>query len=598
MGSRHASGDRIRLSGLLLLQFCWLAGCVQSDDQASPVTTPAESAAASTPVPPAFDFKPRKRNQMARSEEPVAFQFPNFDDAASDLGIDFVYDNGASPKALMVESTGGGCGWIDVDLDGRLDLYLSQGGTACGPPHLKDVFYRQLETGRFEECLNLTGITDQGFGHGIAVGDFDNDGFDDIFIANAGRNRLFRNQGDGTFEDFTAAMSGGRDVWSSSVAWGDVDKDGDLDLYVCNYSIYDPCNPVECLDKDGIPSICHPRNVEPEPDEFFVNQGDGTFVEASKIMGLYGEGNKGLGVVIADLTGDHWPDIYIANDTTANFFFVNDGTGQSFRESSLLLGGGYCATGEAQASMGIAYGDFDKNGYADLFLTHFTGEHNTLYQNMGPQGLQDVSGLLGLRQPSLSKLGFGTVMNDFNLDGAMDLFVTNGHIDPRYFDGEGYEMTPQVFSFDGRKWHEAPVSSGSVLSRKAVGRAVGMADFDGDGDADLCVVHHNSSTALLRNNSVVGNGLRLKLIGRRSNRSAFQARVKVIDGAGNQLVQEVVSGTSYNAAHDRELFFGFGNTSGPWSVEIEWPSGTTQKLEVPADLSSRVVLESASLTDG
>ena len=180
----------------------------------------------------------------------------------------------------------------------------------------------------------------------------------------------------------------------------------------------------------------------------------------------------------------------------------------------------------------------------------------------------------------------------------MDLFVTNGHIDPRYFDGEGYEMTPQVFSFDGRKWHEAPVSSGSVLSRKAVGRAVGMADFDGDGDADLCVVHHNSSTALLRNNSVVGNGLRLKLIGRRSNRSAFQARVKVIDGAGNQLVQEVVSGTSYNAAHDRELFFGFGNTSGPWSVEIEWPSGTTQKLEVPADLSSRVVLESASLTDG
>ena len=168
----------------------------------------------------------------------------------------------------------------------------------------------------------MSGIDDAGFGHGVAVGDFDNDGFDDLFVSNAGVSRLFLNLGDGTFQDATGALQGTRRAWSSTSAWGDPDRDGDLDLYICNYAIYDPCNPVECLDKDGIPSICHPRNVEPEPDMFFRNEGDGRFVECSRELGLFGPGNKALGVVIADLTGDGWPDIYVANDTTANFFFV------------------------------------------------------------------------------------------------------------------------------------------------------------------------------------------------------------------------------------------------------------------------------------
>ena len=186
----------------------------------------------------------------------------------------------------------------------------------------------------------MSGIDDAGFGHGVAVGDFDNDGFDDLFVSNAGVSRLFLNLGEGTFQDATGALQGTRRAWSSTSAWGDPDRDGDLDLYVCNYAIYDPCNPVECLDKDGIPSICHPRNVEPEPDMFFRNEGDGRFVECSRELGLFGPGNKALGVVIADLTGDGWPDIYVANDTTANFFFVNDGTGK-FRESAQLLGGAF-----------------------------------------------------------------------------------------------------------------------------------------------------------------------------------------------------------------------------------------------------------------
>ncbi len=557
-------------TGLMLLP---LFGC-GSEDKPAP-----ESVEITEPNVPKFNFLARQaRKKEDPAQQAAVTEFPTFVDVSHSLGVDFTYDNGASSKALMVESTGGGCGWIDFDHDGRLDLYLTQGGDPCGETGLRDAVYRQTLSGQFVECRLQTGIDDAGYGHGVGVADFDNDGFDDVFVANVGRNRLFKNLGDGTFGDVTDDMVGGRDVWSSSVAWGDVDRDGDLDIYVCNYSIYDPRNPIECLDKDGIASICHPRNVEPEPDEFFINNGDGRFTESSHEMGLYGEGNKGLGVVVADLTGDLWPDIYIANDTTANFFFVNDGTGKTFKESSLFLGGGYCATGEAQASMGIAFGDYDKNGFPDLFLTHFTGEHNTLYSNLGPQGLQDVSGLVGLRQPSLSKLAFGTVMSDFNLDGSMDLFVTNGHIDPRYFDGEGYEMTPQVFSFDGQQWHEQPAVEGDFLSRKAVGRAVGSADYDVDGDLDLCVVHHNSPTAILRNESTLGTGLRLALIGRTSNRSALQAQVRVTGSDNVPLAQEVVSGTSFGAAHDRTLFFGMGKTIGPWKVEISWPSGLSQHL--------------------
>ncbi len=574
MKARLTLNWRLVLFSMLLIS---CSGCGKSETVESETTETASSS--SDAAAPAFRFEPHKRRSAEQVEFPMP-EFPDFVDVAADHGIDFTYDNGASPKALMVESTGGGCGWIDFDADGMTDLYLTQGGDPCGDATISDSLFRQSISGSFQDRFAESGLMDRGFGHGVAVGDFDNDGFDDMYVANARENRLFRNMGDGTFIETTADMQGGKTAWSSTVAWGDIDRDGDLDLYVCNYSIYDPNNPVECLDKDGIPSICHPRNVEPEPDECFVNNGDGSFTESSQQLGLFGEGNKGLGVVIADLNDDFWPDIYVANDTTANFMFINDGTGTSFKESSLFLGGGYCATGEAQASMGVGFGDYDRNGFPDLFLTHFTGEHNTLYRNLGPQGLQDVSGLVGLREPSLPKLAFGTVMSDFNLDGYEDLFVTNGHIDPRYFDGEGYEMTPQVFSFDGRNWQERPSVAGDFFTRKAVGRAVGAADFDADGDLDLCVVHHNSPVALLENRSKVGVGLRFKLIGRSSNRSAFQAKVRVFGSDERPFVQEIAGGTSFGASHNRTLFFGVGEDTGPWKVKIEWPSGIHQQLQI------------------
>ncbi len=574
----------------LMLLFPGIAGCSESSDTSG--KGPDEKKLPAMTEKKKFDFRPRAAKKSAAPEASMV-EFPEFVDVAVSRGVDFVFNNGASPRALMMESTGGGCGWSDYDRDGNLDLYLSQGGPLCPQLQdqlLEDAFFRQLTNGQFVNSAAVAGIRDTEFGHGVTAGDYDNDGFDDLFVANAGRSRLYLNQGDGTFLDGTTQIFGLRDVWSSSPAWGDVNRDGNLDLYVCNYNIYDPCHPVQCLDKEGIPSICHPRNVEPEPDEFFLNSGDGQLIECSQSLGLFGKGNKGLGLVIADLTGDLWPDIYVANDTTANFFFVNDGTGQKFTESAMILGGAFNASGEPQASMGVGFGDYDNNGLPDLLLTHFTGESNTLYRNLGPQGLQDVSSLVNLRDASLPKLGFGAVMSDFNGDSHMDLFVANGHIDPRYADSEGYEMEPQLFSFDGALWRERSCSAGDFLSRKAVGRGVATGDFDGDGDVDLVVVHHNSPATLLRNDSSIRRILRVALIGRSSNRNGFNTKISIKFGDHEQ-VAELPGGTSYAASHEHVVSFGLGDHDGPVQMEVQWTSGTKDVMELSSGEAMVTVLE-------
>lgn len=564
-----------------------LSGCPSSQPD-SPA--PVEPAPAAAPRPRKFDFRPSEIRPPSQS---VEVAFPSFQDAARELGLNYTYDNGASPKALMVESTGGGCGWIDFDHDGWLDLYLPQGGQpdaideAVRP---SDRLYRQ-RSGGFTDCSGQSGIVELRYSQGVTVGDFDNDGFDDIFVANVGTSRLWQNQGDGTFLDVTPLLTGLKSIWCSTPAWGDIDKDGDLDLYVCCYADYDPYHPRQCLDKQGIASVCHPRNVDPVPDQFFLNLDESRFEESSQSQGLSGPGNRALGVVIADLNGDDWPDIYVANDTTANFYFVNERASQPhFHESALLLGGGYAATGEAQASMGIAFADYDNNGFPDLCLSHFTGEHNTLYQNSGPNGLADVSAIVGLRDLSLPKLGFGIVMADFNGDSHTDMFIANGHIDPRYADGEGYRMKPQLLSHDGTRWRDAGDAGGLYFRESLVGRGVATADYDQDGDMDLCVVHQNSPMSILRNESSAGRVLSIRPIGRQSNRNGLGARV-LVEYNGTQRKLELAGGTSYAASHEHAVWFGLGDWTGPVRVSVDWPSGQKDQFDVASDTSRVTVLE-------
>ena len=529
-----------------------------------------------------------------RPDGPVASQsrplsFPFFVAAATQVGIDFTYANGASGKVLMVEATGGGAGWLDYDGDGLLDIYLCQGGNpATEQPDQEpcDTLFRQTSPGHFECISEFACVWERGYSQGVSVADFDDDGFYDIYVTNVGPNTFWRNQGDGTFLEASVAAGVANPLWSSSSAWGDLDGDGDLDLYVCNYVDYDPYHPIAC-GSDGKPGTCHPAHVKAVADECYMNQGDGTFTAEAQSRGLFGPDNKALGVVIADLNNDGHNDVYVANDTTANFFFVNQGNGQ-FVESANILGGGVSREGLPQASMGVAIGDYDQNGWLDLYCTHFTKESNTLYKNLGVTGFQDVTGLVGLHTPTLKFLGFGTTMTDFNQDGHEDIFVTNGHVDDWRSKGDQYLMEPQLFSFQNPRFAEGSAQSGEFFQTKSIGRAVARGDFDHDGDWDLAIVHQNSPTAILRNDSVRGNWLKLRFRAT-GNRRGIGTRVTLRQGK-KALMQELVGGSSYCAAHEAALIFGLGDEDQPCSLDIRWPNGMRQTIN-EVEVNQELILQ-------
>jgi hypothetical protein len=501
-----------------------------------------------------------------------------FVEQAASRGLSFEYQNGAQGQALMVESIGGGAGWLDVDCDELPDLFFVQGGSpvtddAQRPP---DVLLRQTQGGQFVSIANLAGLNDQQYSQGTAIADFDNDGFDDLLITNLGQNVLFHNAGDGTFERVEDAFPGVPDRWSTSAAWGDLDQDGCLDLYICNYLQYDVRNPAPCF-RDGQPSLCHPRQLEPWPDECWRNCGDGRFERVTEAWGLSGPGNKALGVAILDLTGDALPDIYVANDTTANFLFVRNDSAEQFVDEALRRGAAVSGTGDPQASMGVAAGDYDGNGLPDLLLSHFSGESNTLYQNNGTAGMLDVSAVTGMRELSFPKLGFGIVLQDFNQDGQMDCLIANGHIDERADEFDGYRQRPQLLSFGGVRWEDCGAAS-SWFNNRLVGRGIATGDLEGDGDLDAVVVNQNSPAALLVNESERGSWLQLRFTGRLSNREGIGCIVTV--KASERIYRsELPGGTSFASSHQPLLNFGLGDCAEPVDVDVQWPSGVVQTVK-------------------
>lgn len=542
---------------------------------------------------------PQSANAGAAPRGDSAKKTPNrsdlrLTDVSEEFGVSFTYENGEAGRALMVEATGGGVAWFDFDCDGKLDLFLNQGGnpTSQGDrDRPKDRLFRGVGSGPFEDVGAGPCIDDGEYSQGVTIGDFDNDGFDDVYSTGTRHNTLFRNQGDGTFVDITKSAGVDTKLWSTSGAWGDLDGDGDLDLYVCTYVNYDADHPLPCRrTESGALAVCHPKDVDPVRDECYENLGDGTFQAVSHQWKLEGPNNRALGVVIADLNNDRLPDIFVANDTTANFLFVNRGQNQ-FEESAALLGCAVSATGMTQANMGIAVGDYDDNGYLDLYVTHFTGEWNTMYRNLGPQGFQDRTAVLGLVEPTLAKLGFGTVMADFDQDGNVELFVANGHIE-RIKDLGDYEMVPQLFTKAGPRFRECGPEAGDYFLRKVVGRGVAMGDFDRDGDWDLAISHQNSSTTILRNDSRRGHWLKVKGIGRASSRTPIGLRITATQ-AGRRMMQELVGGGSYCATNESALIFGFGSASESCQLEVQWPSGKTQQLENVAVDQTLVLLEPA-----
>jgi enediyne biosynthesis protein E4 len=531
---------------------------------------------ATLPSQPSNKLPSADRPQPA-SEPAVPSSRVLFTQVQDEMGFEHVFDRGAQGKLLEVETLGGGCGWIDYDMDGRLDILGNQGGDPTvvdRSAQPADGLYRNLGD-RFQRVDAVAGLVDCDYSQAIAVADFDNDGFPDVYISNVFANTMWKNCGDGTFLEVAASAGVADPRWSTTSAWADIDLDGDLDLYVCNYLVYDPTNAPPCYDDQGRLVLCNPSKLEPWPDACYINQGDGTFIEQSRELGLIGEGSRALSVAIADFNNDRLPDIYVANDTNDNFLFVNQGKGK-FEEQAKLYG---CATdylGMPQASMGLAINDFDRNGFLDIYSTHYTQESNTLYENYG-HGFQDVTARMGLHQPTLAYLGFGTVMQDFDQNGEMELFVANGHVATAPHQAEP-RMKPQLFSYTGRKqWRDISRDSGPTFQQARLSRGVASADFDEDGDLDLLVLNLNDRTWLLRNDSERGAWLTLAFIGQESNRYGIGVRAEVTAG-DRTYVQEVCGGTSFASANQPLLAFGLGEFVGEVNIRILWPLGKEQLL--------------------
>jgi len=518
-----------------------------------------------------------KIKEISVSPGVTSSQFRN---VATDLGVDFRYENGASPAKLMTQAVGGGVGWLDFDNDSFCDLLFVQGGLpleASRPQNPLDQLYRNIAGRRFQSVTEASGLAESGFSQGVAVGDFDNDGFDDIYVTNVGNDSFHRNLGDGTFEELTETAGLVNPSWGASAAWGDLDNDGDLDLFVCNYTDYDPKKPTKCQGEDGSPGVCHPDNVNPIQNRCFQNIGDGTFLSVLTEAGLDAPGSKSLGVVIADVDVDGRSDIFVANDTTANHLFMNEG-GFRFAEHGIQSGCAMNGSGQYQASMGVGFGDFNRDGKADLYCTHFTSDSNTLYAGLGDGAFHDVTPATKLHLPTLSTLGFGTVIADFNCDGRAELFVANGHIDDSFQkQGDDWKMRPQLFSWNGETWHDCSAQAGPYFQEEWLGRGVATADFDNDGDIDLAVSHQEDRSALLENERESGHWLKLRFAGVASNRRGVGVRVVVTQGESS-IYRELAGGTSYCAAHEPTLFFGLGEVDVEASVQVTWPSGTVSQL--------------------
>ena len=508
-----------------------------------------------------------------------------FTDIALSSGITFRHTNGNSGRYYFLETVASGGGFIDFDGDGDLDIYLLNGAAIPGfvpDQPISSVLYRNDGNGSFAEVTDQAGVGNVGgYGMGMAVADYDNDGDDDLFITNYGANILYRNEGGGVFDNVTAqaGLSVPRSpLFSTSAVFLDYDRDGHLDLYVCVYVEFNFDTNRRCS-RDGIQSYCGPDIYEGVADLLYHNNGDGTFSDVSAEAGIANPKGKGLGVVGGDYDGDGWTDIFVANDLTPDFLYRNNGDG-TFTDQALLAGVAYGEDGVARAGMGVDFGDYDRNGTPDIYVTNFSLEPNSLHRNNGNGTFTESTFGAGVGNPTLLFLGFGTAFKDFDHDGWLDLFAANGHVidNISLFDPSiTYAQTNQLFRNDGDgRFTDVSDRAGAPFQVERVHRGAAFGDVDNDGDIDILVTTVNDVPLLLRNNGTGGNGgygsLLVSTEGVRSNRNGIGARVTVVTDAQRQR-REIRSGYSYLAANDLRAHFGLGASAGADSVIVDWPSG-------------------------
>ena len=506
-----------------------------------------------------------------------------FVDVTREAGITFEHVNGATDRKFYLETMGSGAAFLDYDGDGDLDLYIVNGAPLPGfetVTPFTNILYQNDGNGGFIDVTAAVGVGDTGYGMGCVAADYDNDGDADLYVTNFGGNLLYRNNGDGTFTDVGvhAGVAGG-DTWSSSCAFLDYDNDGNLDLYVVNYLDYEIAKDRDWYDPRGRRIYSNPQVYAGISDILYRNNGDGTFTDVTRAAGVYNGDGKGLGVTCGDYDNDGRIDIYVANDTTPNFLYRNVGAGR-FVDIGPFAGAAYNEHGVAEGGMGVDFGDYNNDGALDIFVTNFSNETNTLYHNTTDGVLIDFTNITGLGEVSFLKLAFGTKFFDANNDGALDLFVANGHLYPTESDALEYAQTDQLLINTGEGiFVDASEESGAYFSIKRVGRGAAFGDYDNDGDTDIFVVNLNQEGILLRNEGGNRhNWLMIKTVGVKSNRDGIGARVEVVTGSHSQ-IKEVQAGSSYLSGHDLRLIFGLGTSTKVGAVKITWPSGSEQTLE-------------------
>jgi len=506
-----------------------------------------------------------------------------FRDITQAAGIRFVHNNGAFGKKYLPETMGSGVAFIDYDGDGWQDIFLVNGMDWPGHfrQHSTPKLYRNNHDGTFTDVTIQAGLAVELYGLGVAVGDYDNDGHDDLFVTALGQNHLFHNNGDGTFTDVTrSAGLWGPQEFSTSAAWVDYDRDGFLDLVVANYVPWSAQTDIFCTLDGTTKSYCTPESYSGASLRLWHNRGNGTFEDVTRKAGLYDPTSKALGVAILDYDQDGWPDILVANDTQPNKLYRNNGDG-TFTEKGVLAGVAFSEDGVARAGMGVDAADYDRSGYPSIVISNFSNQMLALYHNEGNGLFVDEAPRSEVGRASLLTLGFGCFFFDYDLDGWLDLFVTNGHIEngiERIQKRVRYAQPPHLFRNLGKgKFQEVTAEMGPAFAAPRVGRGAAYGDIDNDGALDLLVATNGGPALLFHNEGPNNHGLRVRLIGTRSNRDGIGAVARVTAGGQTQ-EQMLRSGSSYLSQSELVLTFGLGQLKEVEALEVRWPSGQVDRL--------------------
>jgi len=502
-------------------------------------------------------------------------------DVTKASGLAFRHNSGAFGKKYLPETLGPGVAFIDYNGDGWQDLFFTNGKDWPGQPQRKSTLelYRNNKNGTFTNVTAAAGLAREVYGMGVAVGDYDNDGDPDLFVTTLGQSLLFRNN-NGVFQDVTKESGlSGHEEFSTGAAWVDYDKDGRIDLFVANYVQWSIATDIRCTLDGTEKSYCTPESYKGSSARLWRNKGDGTFQDVTKEVGLFDPTSKGLGVAVLDANQDSWPDLLLVNDTQPNRLYINTGKG-TFTEKGILSGIAYSELGVARAGMGVAAADYDRSGFPSVLITNFSNEMLALYHNEGNGLFVDEAPRSEVGRNSLLTLGFGCFFFDYDLDGWLDIFVANGHIEQsieRIQAAIKYAQPPHLFRNTGKGAFQSVTRAvGAAFSKPLVARGAAYGDFDNDGDLDIVMTTNGGPAVLLRNDGGANHSLRLRLAGTRSNRDGLGASVRVKVGNETQ-VALAQSGSSYLSQSEGILTFGLGNATQADSVEVRWPSGQVDR---------------------